>query len=180
MVYLETHIDIPGAVAPDGKPIPEGALFRASDRWLQSRRSSPNLTPVTYEEYWEAAVAGQAHDAEPSDAPERFRRAAKPEESEGERPEPEGAPSLTDAERAEVARAYIDEQEGQMRDELPDEQPGEDAPAGVRILWALLEGDYQHRRSVLADTSERSARGSGDELEARLLAELYDRQIDEE
>lgn len=179
MVYLETHIDIPGAVAPDGKPIPEGALFRASDRWLQSRRSSPNLSPVTYEEYWEAAVAGQAHDAEPSDAPERFRPDPEPADA-GQVDQPEEPPAPTDTERAETAQAYIDEQEDQMRAELPDEQPGEDAPAGVRILWALLEGDYQHRRSVLADTSERSARGSGDEIEVRLLAELYDRQIDEE
>ncbi|MFB6374634.1 MAG: hypothetical protein ABEN55_16270, partial [Bradymonadaceae bacterium] len=76
-------------------------------------------------------------------------------------------------------RTIVGEQEDEIAETLPDEQPDEDAPAARRILWALLNGSYQARQSILAATSERSAKGTADELEDRLYGELYDREMAE-
>jgi len=176
-VKLKTTVTIPSRVSPFADAIPEGAIFEAPQPWYHERRHSRVLERLTVDTYWEAVARGDALHRDPGEAPERYHSEKSVEEVAAESKPPEDGGEPSDSQKAGEARTQIEGNREDMLADLPDDPPDEDAQATLRILYALLKGEYQHRRSVLADVSERSARGSGDEIEQRLLAELYDREM---
>lgn len=131
--------------------------------------------PCVFEHYNQAWFDRVSHkDWVQKIGPEEYRRRQARESGTAD-----GTPE-TVADKAAVARQYIDEAIPSIVENLPDERPTDEADPLARILYELLQDDdYNARRRVLGDVSEYPAQGGSEVIERRLYAELYDRQLAE-
>lgn len=190
-VHLKTSVKFNARVSPFSYEIPKGSYFKCPQPWYRERAHSPVLKVVPAEEFYAAALEGEVLNVSPDEVPERFQPEEENVEDEtveaSEQDEPEDEPEEedveekkpeTDAEKAAYIESVLDADGDAIRQELPDDAPGENDDPVTRITYVLLEGDYNAQRTVLADVSERSANGDGEDIRARLCAELYDLQYE--
>lgn len=178
MPHVQTHVYLHSEVSPIGEAIEAGTYFVASSNWCAGRTSRRTVSEVSVKAYWEAALRGESASHAPEDVPERYRSDAPAEPDDGDRQEsPPGERAPFEAEKAEAAREHLDAQAEQLREALPGERPGQEAEATERVVWALLVGDYNDRRSVVADVTDAPAMGGDSELTHHLLVALYDREM---
>lgn len=174
------------SVSPTGERLEPPCVFRAPRSWYEERAHNDWIQPISEGEYERRRSGQEAESAD--DELEFTAEVVDADETADAEPEPEGDDGAPDEGNtvpvepsgnapASVAESHLADIEDDVRPELPDEEPDEDAPDLERLLWAYYEGDYNGRRGVIADLSDRPATGGGGVIELKLLREIYDREL---